>query len=52
LLQGLKNLHKNFLVAKGNALRAANNVFCNYRKRVGLLSNDPLSSLKYNKYDK
>jgi hypothetical protein len=52
LQAGLKNLHKNFIIAQANSLRTVNNIIRNYRRRVGLLSNDPLSNFKYGRYDK
>ena len=52
LKEGLNKLHINFMIAQGNSLRTLNNIFRNYRRRVGTLANEPLSSLKYNKYDR
>ena len=40
------------MVAKASSLRTLNNIFRNYRRRVGTLSNEPLSNFKYNKFDK
>lgn len=52
LKEGLNKLHINFMIAQGNSLRTLNNIFRNYRRRVGTLANEPLSSLKYSKYDR
>lgn len=50
--QGLQSLEKNFKLAKASHLRTLNNIMRNYRRRVGTLGNEPLSSFKYNRFDR
>jgi hypothetical protein len=52
LKEGINKLETNFRLAQGNALRTLNNIFRNYRRRVGTLANEPLSNYKYSKYEK
>jgi len=52
LQAALKNLNKHFVIAQANSLRTLNNIIRNYRRRVGLFSNEPLSNFKYNKHEK
>jgi hypothetical protein len=39
LKEGIAKLEVNFKLAQGNALRTLNNIFRNYRRRVGTLVN-------------
>lgn len=50
--EAVARLEVPFRLAQANALRTLNNIFRNYRRRVGTLANEPLSSLKYAKYDR
>lgn len=52
LKEGVEKLEVSFRLAQGNALRTLNNIFRNYRRRVGTLANEPLSSLKYSRYER
>ena len=52
LQSGLAGLEKNFKIAQATHLRTLNNIMRNYRKRVGTLGNEPLSTFKYNRFDK
>ena len=50
--EGIGKLQANFVIAQASTLRTLNNIIRNYRRRVGTLSNEPLSNFKNNRYDK
>jgi hypothetical protein len=50
--EAVAKLEVNFRIAQANSLRTLNNIFRNYRRRVGTLTNEPLSSLKYSRYER
>jgi hypothetical protein len=50
LIEGINNLEKDFILAEAHSLKTLNNIVINYRCKMGLLTHEPLSNFKLNKY--